>query len=1629
MERITIPRKRKSVGLGVDGDDERKEVYKFKVLLPNGTRLDLSLRRGFKSEMGLREFLELVREEYERVIKVSPSPTSIKQIVWDDVVVEDTWKNEIIKRICFKDFVPKRFHILRLRERTSKAVDTFENMWDLTPDPRLFLEFPKEYTYVTALSDLIDNSLQAVWSNKTERKLISVEIRNDRISVFDSGPGMDGSDENSIAKWGTMGASLHRSSRGDAIGGKPPYLTPFFGMFGYGGPIASLFLGRSVLVSSKTKASKKVYTLHLERESLEHLSVTGHTWQARGGMRDPLEEELRKSPHHSFTKVDIFEPMKRHMEIDQLLQRLKDIYFPYIQCDEISEDSITSTPVDFQVDGKNLAGIVGGEVAITNLHSGNGPNFVLQLQFHYNPEKAKTNCPGLQALERANARLTCVYFPFREGKEDISRILESLEAERLAIDEDFENFRRVSIRRLGRLLPDARWDWLPFMDLKQKKGYSAEILKKCCRRVKCFVETDAGFSPTASKTDLARNHPFTIALKDFGKSSPEEGVNIVIFKDEKQMMLSQLGRAYQDWILAMHDKQDEEFECGEDQPVIIVNPANKKALRISANVIRVHRVIKRKGISWKSGQKMMVCKGACAGCHSNNVYATLQYILLEGLEGDSGLPEESCCILEENDCNTSLDVRKSLMLPISVIDKGKCRAIESTEWNNQLKKQHQKAPATIDILNAKDCSELEIDGALPVDASVCAGHPPPREIIAVIRPNSFNSCATSNRLDQRYIIKSNAEMFMEVKYKAENKKLPDIKNIWSVRLAPSSRKGFDGLYIFPVGGRWPKIFQKSGVYIFSFSLVGNLKSDSSVKNSEKRVQVKASPEVGKWEILNKESDFPFTVRAGACFPPLHVACYDIYDNRMPFNSLPDLMVKLDLTHGVVLHIDRKTLELSSDKLTLIVKDVLVECRELDRIRPSYKASLVISTLDELHFASVTCEVVPGPLSQVKLHPTESENGLIPGCIVKDLMLQMFDAYGNHVREGSEVHLNMDGFHIQELASSTCKVDHNGCIDLSGLLKVTATFGGSGKMFRIERRWLRAASGVPDPCAPGSKLENFIFEIVNSEGLVDYSFHDHAKSGQSHLLVIKSELMELNDGRYRFEHGRCIVPSIALPQKHGLFCFVASHSHLPELHLEVKVNILGIPKEEYDEFSQLFDRQNMPSQSTPPSKHVKELVLALRTDEKKLENDVLQIACVIGELEQQQKMLNDQRASLEQVLYALQKGQLFFGSFLKFVSIIIFSFVSLLGISGAIYAGNLVEFDQLDNLDYATEKEAIRAQIDRKSRTAAAVFCRISFWEPHNVFMQDIVGVVALLGAVCSNELSRILSAYLGEDQMLAIVCKSNSTAHALLTHGDSSGGHSRNELYVKVSEFRECVNCPFNVICLESIRPYTGEYKNGNFQHMLALPDPTLPNGQCPMGFLGHAVNMIKLDANTADTRTTSGHGLRETLFYRLFGDLQVYNSIQNMERAQAYIQHGAVSLDGAIIKGNGIISIAHWESEIQFSVVDSEWQYSQQEVETMKYIGTKKSELRYAVSEQEKVSELLVKARKKFNKKHKRLSDFMDKKSPFLRGDLIEYPALGGENLLEYKVGDISHSSVLNNEGNMYVYLCLLYVATSCVG
>lgn len=97
-------------------------------------------------------------------------------------------------------------------------------------------------------------------------------------------------------------------------------------------------------------------------------------------------------------------------------------------------------------------------------------------------------------------------------------------------------------------------------------------------------------------------------------------------------------------------------------------------------------------------------------------------------------------------------------------------------------------------------------------------------------------------------------------------------------------------------------------------------------------------------------------------------------------------------------------------------------------------------------------------------------------------------------------------------------------------------------------------------------------------------------------------------------------------------------------------------------------------------------------------------------------------------------------------------------------------------------------------------------------------------------------------------------------------------------------------------------------QRKLAMDNPCLPNGDPIPGFKGYAVNMIDLGSEELNIQTNSGHGLRETLFYGIFGDLQVYETAEHLQAALPYINDEAVvSLDGVISKENGFIYSGCW--------------------------------------------------------------------------------------------------------------------------
>lgn len=111
-----------------------------------------------------------------------------------------------------------------------------------------------------------------------------------------------------------------------------------------------------------------------------------------------------------------------------------------------------------------------------------------------------------------------------------------------------------------------------------------------------------------------------------------------------------------------------------------------------------------------------------------------------------------------------------------------------------------------------------------------------------------------------------------------------------------------------------------------------------------------------------------------------------------------------------------------------------------------------------------------------------------------------------------------------------------------------------------------------------------------------------------------------------------------------------------------------------------------------------------------------------------------------------------------------------------------------------------------------------------------------------------------------------------------------------------------SVIC----RPYDGRtpVDMNHPQRLLNIEPPKFPNNQVPVGFLGYAVNLVHLRQDHVQIRVATRHGevgLRESLFFNLFGYLQVYDTRQHMNSAKDGLRNlgGAVSLDGGMIKKN----------------------------------------------------------------------------------------------------------------------------------
>ncbi|KAJ0719233.1 hypothetical protein HanOQP8_Chr08g0287031 [Helianthus annuus] len=244
---------------------------------------------------------------------------------------------------------------------------------------------------------------------------------------------------------------------------------------------------------------------------------------------------------------------------------------------------------------------------------------------------------------------------------------------------------------------------------------------------------------------------------------------------------------------------------------------------------------------------------------------------------------------------------------------------------------------------------------------------------------------------------------------------------------------------------------------------------------------------------------------------------------------------------------------------------------------------------------------------------------------------------------------------------------------------------------------------------------------------------------------------------------------------------------------------------------------------------------------------------------------------------------------------------------------------------------------------------------------------------------RLLSEYLGLENMLSLVCITYDGIKALVTY-DKDGSINKNSgLYGLGTAIGQPLDGRFNVICLENLRPYVGEFMPNDPQKRLDLSKPRLPNGETPAGFIGFAVNMIHIDDTNLFYLTNDGNGLRETLFYTLFSRLQVYKSRTEMIQALPCIYDGAVSLDGGMIKGNGVYSLGTREEiDVKFPITSGVSYLPEACIEVEKEMKELKWKRERMMEDIQREEALLSHVKYSFEVKKQEFLGFMAQSSPY---------------------------------------------------
>ncbi|KAJ8534692.1 hypothetical protein K7X08_016420 [Anisodus acutangulus] len=302
------------------------------------------------------------------------------------------------------------------------------------------------------------------------------------------------------------------------------------------------------------------------------------------------------------------------------------------------------------------------------------------------------------------------------------------------------------------------------------------------------------------------------------------------------------------------------------------------------------------------------------------------------------------------------------------------------------------------------------------------------------------------------------------------------------------------------------------------------------------------------------------------------------------------------------------------------------------------------------------------------------------------------------------------------------------------------------------------------------------------------------------------------------------------------------------------------------------------------------------------------------------------------------------------------------------------------LSHVRSEEETIEHILKHEKSAAGIWCQLKTHPQasHLPLMKDVLGIVAMLGKVDDDNLSRLISDYLGLETMLAIVCKTYDGIKALEAYDKEGYINKTSGLHGLGASIGRPLDGRFLVICLEKLRPYAGEFIADDPQRRLNILKPRLPNGESPPGFLGFAVNMVNIDSVNLYCATSTGYGLRETLFYSLLSRLHIYKTREDMLQALPCIREGAISLDGGMIKHNSVFSLGKRELDVKFPKSSGRSNLPQNYFEIERQMKEMKWKKERTVEDMQREQALLDHARFNFDIKKQEYLKFLAQSSSY---------------------------------------------------